>query len=152
QEPEHPSTEIIGPSVDDQLKAFKEEADLYFSVIEDALKTLEAQPENTTAMDDLELASYSLYALTLKMNLEPLGELPASIEGLIKDKNSKKSSLSGKERQVIKEAYQQFRKLTRIEESEKRHFKELLASVQELNPKLQLNPCMGQHAPFSLQE
>ncbi|MFQ5864156.1 MAG: hypothetical protein ACE5IW_02895 [bacterium] len=152
EEPEHSLTEVVDPSADDQLKAFREEAELYFSVIEEALKTLEAKPNNRTAMDDLELASYSLYGLTVKMNLEPLGQLPASIESLIKIKNSKKSSLSRKERQIIKEAYTQFRNMTRIEESEKRQFKELLASLQELNLTTKRVPRRDQYEPLSAKE
>ncbi|MFQ5823772.1 MAG: hypothetical protein ACE5JB_06935 [bacterium] len=143
---------IVEPSFDDQLIAFKEEADLYFSIIEEALNTLETQADNKTALDDLELASYSLYGLTLKLNLEPLGKIPASIEGLIKNIISKKSLLSDKERILIKKAYQHFRSLTRIEETEKRQYKELLSSLQALNSRHQMNSYNDNPIPPSSDE
>ena len=90
-------------------------------------------------MDDLELASYSLYGLTVKLDLEPLGKLPEAIEELVKNVISSKSLLSKKERNIIRDAYKHFRNLTRLEDIEKRQFKEIFVLIQNQNSQNQ-NP------------
>jgi hypothetical protein len=100
------------------FKAFKEKADLYFSVLEESLELLEAQPDDRTLLEDLELASESLHSLTLKLDVEPLSDFPAYFAKLIKDILATDFTLSEVDQQLLKEALDCYKGLNSIDELE----------------------------------
>ena len=71
---------------EDLLSSYKQQAELYFKVIEQALNLLEGQPSHKTALKDIELACKSLYELLMKLNLDSIAKTPALMsEGFEKD-------------------------------------------------------------------
>lgn len=118
---------------DQQLCLFKQQAEFYYSVIEEALTKLQSTPNDQNALEDLELASNSLYGLTLKLKLEPLSKFPAGIEELIGNVLTTNASLTTDDYRLIREVYANFKEFTCLEDSESRHCKELISSVNRLN-------------------
>ena len=116
-----------------QLNLFKQQSEFYFNVIEDTLEKLKTQPEDQKTLEDLEMASNSLYRLTLKMSLEPLSPFPASVKDLVRKLLFTKSPLSENERQLIENVYQGFHELESLEDIGKREIEDLLHLLQERN-------------------
>ncbi|MFQ5706478.1 MAG: hypothetical protein ACE5HO_03465 [bacterium] len=117
----------------DGVQVFKEEAALYFNLIDDALQILQEQPNNRKALEDLELTAKSIQNLCVKLNLEPLCKLPEAIEALVVHLMGTDTELAQSTSAAIREAYSHLRKVERLEDAEKREFKQLVTRIQELN-------------------
>ncbi|MCH9006826.1 hypothetical protein IIA29_02280 [candidate division KSB1 bacterium] len=116
---------------------YRQQSELYFSVIEDALQTLEKQQNNQTALEDLELASNALYGLTLKLDLDPMGALPNVVLNLIKNMLATNYSFSTVEHKLIRNAFRYFESLETPDETSGEEFQAVLASVNDLNMRVQ---------------
>ncbi len=62
------------------FERFVAEAELYFGVFEEALARLKQQPHDPFALEDVELAAYSLKGLCRKLGLDRLALLPEAME------------------------------------------------------------------------
>lgn len=120
-----------------KLSIYRQQSELYFSVIEDALQTLEKQQNNKTALEDLELASNALYGLTLKLDLDPMGAFPNVVLNLIKNMLATNYSFSAVEHKLIRNAFRYFESLETPEETSGEEFQAVLASVNDLNMRVQ---------------
>ncbi len=129
--------EVVSSLSNEQLDHFNDQAEFYYNIIEEALSKLKAEPYDISALEDLELASNSIYGLTLKLNLEPLSKFPASVEELIGKIISTKSSLPENGQKLIKNVYRKFRDFTSIAETETSQYTELLTMIQDLNSSIQ---------------
>lgn len=127
-----PVTEVVSHLPDEQVNLFKEQAEFYFDVIEDALDKLKHDPQDKAALEDLELASHSLSGLTLKLSLEPLSKIPAAVEATVSKIISTETSMSERQQQIIGDLYHSFRKMNSLEDAESQEVAKLLASIQGL--------------------
>jgi hypothetical protein len=76
-EPRPKAPKQSGPGI---LERFLEEAELYFGVFDDALAVLKQDPSAQAALEDIELAAYSMKGQCRKLGLEALSRLPEAIE------------------------------------------------------------------------
>ena len=65
---------------DDAIRNFQNEAKLYFKVIAEALGNLKENGKDRLALENLELASYSLKGLGKKLGLEHIANFPELVE------------------------------------------------------------------------
>ena len=100
--------DVVQAEPGDLLASYKQQAELYFKVIVQALNLLEGQPGHKTALKDIELACKSLYELLMKMNLDSIGQTPALMSELIRSLISNRYSLSKEEHGLIKNSLQTF--------------------------------------------
>lgn len=122
----------------DEFSNYKQQAALYFSVIDQALEILAGQPGHKTALEDIELACNSLYGLVMKLNLDSLAKLPALMGDLVKNIIANRYSLSSNEHRLLKISLSDFRNLNSVIETERREFKETLVALQSLNSKVKM--------------
>ncbi|MFQ5771841.1 MAG: hypothetical protein ACE5HX_15005, partial [bacterium] len=123
---------VVTPDSEEPVNLFKKQAEMHYNIIEAALNKLQTEPGEKTALEDLELASNSLYGLTLKLNLEYLSKIPATIEEFIGKIITTKSALAENEYQIIKNVYQQFRDFNCLD-AQSRECQELRALIHKLN-------------------
>ena len=133
------SADVMQAEPEDLLSSYKQQAELYFKVIEQALNLLEGQPGHKTALKDIELACKSLYELLMKMNLDSIAKTPALMSKLINSIISNRYSLSTHEHSLIKNSLQDFHDIANVVDTERREFKENLASLQSLNSKIKMS-------------
>ncbi len=115
------------------MSVYKQQAELYFGVIDEALETLQAQRHNMTALEDLELASNALYGLALKLNLDEIGIFPDKILTLMKNTVATNYVFTDVERKLIKDAFAYFRGLNNFSELKSQRYKDILGSLNDLN-------------------
>ncbi|MFQ5675316.1 MAG: hypothetical protein ACE5G1_05415 [bacterium] len=128
--------EVSEPAQTRELESYMSQANLYLSVVDQAMEILASQPGHKTALEDVELACNSLSTLSLKMNFDELAELPGLVADLVKNIAANRYSLSKEEHGLIDSAFTQFRRLSSIVETDKAEFKAVLASIQKLNSKV----------------
>ena len=133
------SADVMQAEPEDLFSSYKQQAELYFKVIEQALNLLEGQPGHKTALKDIELACKSLYELLMKMNLDSIAKTPALMSKLINSIISNRYSLSTHEHSLIKNSLQDFHDIANVVDTERREFKENLASLQSLNSKIKMS-------------
>jgi len=133
------SADLMQAEPEDLLSSYKQQAELYFKVIEQALNLLEGQPGHKTALKDIELACKSLYELLMKMNLDSIAKTPALMSKLINSIISNRYSLSTHEHSLIKNSLQDFHDIANVVDTERREFKENLVSLQSLNSKIKMS-------------
>ncbi len=133
------SADVMQAEPEELLSSYKQQAELYFKVIEQALNLLEGQPGHKTALKDIELACKSLYELLMKMNLDSIAKTPALMSKLINSIISNRYSLSTHEHSLIKNSLQDFHDIANVVDTERREFKENLASLQSLNSKIKMS-------------
>ena len=133
------SADVMQAEPEELLSSYKQQAELYFKVIEQALNLLEGQPGHKTALKDIELACKSLVELLMKMNLDSIAETPALMSKLINSIISNRYSLSTHEHSLIKNSLQDFHDIANVVDTERREFKENLASLQSLNSKIKMS-------------
>ncbi|MCH7680745.1 hypothetical protein IID10_15495 [candidate division KSB1 bacterium] len=123
----------------DLLSSYKQQAKLYFDVIEQALNLLEGQPGHKTALEDVELACNSLYGLVLKMELDSIAKTPELIAELIRNIIGNRYSLSKNEHGLLKNSLRDFRNISNVIDVERQEFKENIVSLQTLNSKISMS-------------
>ena len=133
------SADVMQAEPEDLFSSYKQQAELYFKVIEQALNLLEGQPGHKTALKDIELACKSLVELLMKMNLDSIAETPALMSKLINSIISNRYSLSTHEHSLIKNSLKDFHDIANVVDTERREFKENLASLQSLNSKIKMS-------------
>lgn len=117
------------PVEDKTFSLYRQQAELYFSVIEEALITLERQRRNKTALEDLELASNALYGLSLKLNLDPIGKFPDLILTLIKNILATNYTITEKDHALISKGFSYFKSLGNLEELDEGKFNEIIKAI-----------------------
>lgn len=117
------------PGEHKNFSLYRQQAELYFSVIEEALITLERQRRNKTALEDLELASNALYGLSLKLNLDPIGKFPDLILTLIKNILATNYTITGKDHALISKGFSYFKSLENLEELDGSKFNEIIKAI-----------------------
>ncbi|RMF70529.1 MAG: hypothetical protein D6743_00180 [Calditrichaeota bacterium] len=122
----------------DGVPAFMEKAELYFAVLDDALKTLEGDPENRTALEDIELASNSLYNLAMQLGLDEVGKLPALVLDVTKQVLETDYLMSAGDHQLLVEAIQRFRRVRQSEDVTTEEFKEVLQMLEDLRTNVKM--------------
>ena len=141
--PPEPELEVGGDFVQaepgDLLSSYKQQAELYFKVIKQALNVLDEQPGHKTAFKDIELACKSLCELLMQMDLDSIAQTPALMSEIIKNIISNSYSLSKEEHSLIKDSLQNFDKITNIDDTERREFKENIVSLQALKSRIEMN-------------
>lgn len=133
-EPRFETEEVIRvnapkPVEDKTFSLYRQQAELYFSVIEEALITLERQRRNKTALEDLELASNALYGLSLKLNLDPIGKFPDLILTLIKNILATNYTITEKDHALISKGFSYFKSLGNLEELDEGKFNEIIKAI-----------------------
>lgn len=66
------------------LEQFKQEAELYFRVVDEAVDELVNKNNNRLALENLELAAYSMKILARKLGIESWARFPEHVEELIR--------------------------------------------------------------------
>lgn len=133
------SADVMQAEPEDLFSSYKQQAELYFKVIEQALNLLEGQPGHKTALKDIELACKSLVELLMKMNLDSIAETPALMSKLINSIISNRYSLSTHEHSLIKNSLKDFHDIANVVDTERREFKENLVSLQSLSSKIKMS-------------
>ena len=133
------SADVMQAEPEELLSSYKQQAELYFKVIEQALNLLEGQPGHKTALKDIELACKSLYELLMKLNLDSIAKTPALMSKLINSIISNRYSLSTHEHSLSKKSLQDFHDIANVVDTERRECKENLASLQSLNSKIKMS-------------
>jgi hypothetical protein len=77
-------TETPTSTRDERITNFRYDADLYFRVADEAIEQLASNQNSRIALENLELASYSLKGLARKLGLELLAKLPELTEEIVK--------------------------------------------------------------------
>ena len=132
-------TDITQVAPGDLLSSYKQQAELYFGVIEQALNLLEGQPGHKTALEDVELACSSLYGLIMKMNLDSIAKTPSLMAELIRNIIGNRYSLSKNEHSLIKNSLENFHNISSVVDAETQEFKENLVSLQALNSRIEMS-------------
>ncbi len=132
-------TDVTQVAPGDLLSSYKQQAELYFGVIEQALNLLEGQPEHKTALEDVELACNSLYGLVMKMNLDSIAKTPSLMAELIRNIIGNRYSLSKNEHSLIKNSLENFHNISSVVDAETQEFKENLVSLQALNSRIEMS-------------
>ena len=132
-------TDITQVAPGDLLSSYKQQAELYFGVIEQALNLLEGQPGHKTALEDVELACNSLYGLAMKMNLDSIAKTPSLMAELIRNIIGNRYSLSKNEHSLIKNSLENFHNISSVVDAETQEFKENLVSLQALNSRIEMS-------------
>lgn len=73
-------TAVPAHTTDERLLQFREEAELYFGVIGEALDTLRENPRDRLALENVELAAQSLKLFAAKIGLDALARFPELAE------------------------------------------------------------------------
>ncbi len=123
------------------MQNYRRNAELYLSVIRDALTLLESQRQNKRALEDLELAANALYGLSLKLNLTAIGKLPDLLLGLIKEVLATGYAMSDADIELIRQAVDQFGELRNEDRTNSDDFLQVLKSVEELSARIKGNLC-----------
>lgn len=121
---------------DSPFGVYKKQAELYFSVIDEALEVLQHTRQNHTALEDLELASNALYGLTLKLNLDIIGAFPDLILALIKNTIATNYRLSDVEHELLAHSFSFFKSLGTLEEYQSERFQAVLQSIRNLSERV----------------
>jgi len=132
-------TDVTQVAPGDLLSSYKQQAELYFGVIEQALNLLEGQPGHKTALEDVELACNSLYGLVMKMNLDSIAKTPSLMAELIRNIIGNRYSLSKNEHSLIKNSLENFHNISSVVDAETQEFKENLVSLQALNSRIEMS-------------
>ncbi len=115
------------------FSTYRQQAELYFNVIEEALITLERHHSNKTALEDLELASNALYGLSLKLNLDPIGKFPDLILTLIKNILATNYTITEKDHALIRKGFNYFKNLGNLEELDGSKFDQIIRAIVAFN-------------------
>ena len=131
--------DVVEAEAGDLFSSYKLQAERYFTVIEQALNLVEAQPDDKTALKVIEVACKSLYELLMKMNLDSIGQTPALMSELIRSLISNRYSLSKEEHGLIKNSLQTFHEIANIADTERREFKENIISLHALKSRIKMS-------------
>ena len=131
--------DVVEAEAGDLFSSYKLQAERYFTVIEQALNLVEAQPDDKTALKVIEVACKSLYELLMKMNLDSIGQTPALMSELIRNLISNRYSLSKEEHGLIKNSLQNFHEIANIADTERREFKENIISLHALKSRIKMS-------------
>lgn len=118
------------------MTIYRRGAEVYLNAMEEALIALDANGQNKTALDDLEVAANALYGLTLKLNLEEIGRFPDLLLTLLRDVLATNYSFSSHELALMKHVTQYFRNLQSVEQTKERQFMQMLTSLKDLDARV----------------
>ncbi len=138
-EPEVLIADVAQAEPGDMLSSYRKQAELYFTVIQQALNLIEGQPGHKTALEDVELACNSLYGLVMKMKLDSISKTPALLSELIRNIIGNRYSLSKNEHGLVKDLLEDFRNIASVVDVERPEFKEKIVSLHALNSKIKMS-------------
>ncbi len=138
-EPEVLIADVAQAEPGDMLSSYRKQAELYFTVIQQALNLIEGQPGHKTALEDVELACNSLYGLVMKMKLDSISKTPALLSELTRNIIGNRYSLSKNEHGLVKDLLEDFRNIASVVDVERPEFKEKIVSLHALNSKIKMS-------------
>lgn len=100
---------------------FQSEAELYFNVAAKAIEQLAATKDDRLALENLELAAYSLKGLTRKLSLERLSTFPELVEELVGKAILLRMALTNRTLEIVEAGFEAMKTLQSagdIEQSE----------------------------------
>lgn len=123
-------------SRDERVTNFRYEADLYFRVADEAIGQLESNKNSRIALENLELASYSLKGLARKLGLELFAKPPELIEEVVKKIILFRLPPVDEICMTIKKAFSLLKITTLINESVEKEFLELCRALMRVSRSL----------------
>ncbi|MBN1350260.1 hypothetical protein JXJ21_12675 [candidate division KSB1 bacterium] len=85
-------------------RLFKRETAMYLKMMVNAVDALHDEPTNMNALEDIELASYSVKGVAQRLGYETIGRLPAVLEALSAQITARKMMLTGDMLQLFENA------------------------------------------------